>query len=222
MMLSLSDKSDADAAPASVFSFAADPSFPAPAPVSAPVSVPEPSPAPAPAPTPVVAKGALDVTAVLAESDAPAAPPVEEDGGGGGLSQQQLMKQLLGKKGKTASKSAASGARKLAVSFTEVKLESFEGEFTHPIAHYGTSVPLNNVLLPCYSGGAPQTAAAAGGCRSQAGALSACTGDHRSLLRLFLWALDGLGPAQHGAGGRSVHGRLVLLVDRFVQVPQQP
>ena len=123
MMLSLSDKSDySDAAPSTVFSFSADPSFPAPVPQ------PAQSPAPTPAAAPV-AKGALDVTAVLAESDAPDAPPVEEDGGS--LSQQQLMKQLLGKKGKSASKSAA-GARKLAISSTEVKLESFESEFNAP------------------------------------------------------------------------------------------
>lgn len=118
MMLSLSDKSDAEAAPSTVFSFSTDPSFPAPAPV--------PAPAPAPAAAPVV-KGALDVTAVLSEAETSAAPAVEEDGGGG-MSQQQLMKQLLGKKGKSASKSVASGARKLTVSSTEVKLESFEGE----------------------------------------------------------------------------------------------
>lgn len=115
-MLSLSDKSDAEAAPSTVFSFSTDPSFPAPVP----------APAPAPAAAPVV-KGALDVTAVLSEAETSAAPAVEEDGGGG-MSQQQLMKQLLGKKGKSASKSAASGARKLTVSSTEVKLESFEGE----------------------------------------------------------------------------------------------
>jgi hypothetical protein len=119
MMLSLSDKSDAEAAPSTVFSFPTDPSFPAPAPA------PVPAPAPAPAAAPVV-KGALDVTAVLSEAETSAAPAVEEDGGG--MSQQQLMKQLLGKKGKSASKSAASGARKLTVSSTEVKLESFEGE----------------------------------------------------------------------------------------------
>lgn len=122
MMLSFSQKeedtSSNSTVPVTVFSSLPVPTEAAQTPTSTPTPPPQ-------------AKGALDVSNALSapsDSEAPAQPLVgtlqEEDAGTNGLSQQQLMKQLLGKKGKSSA-AKASGARKLGVTSSE-KLESFE------------------------------------------------------------------------------------------------